>query len=142
MSYISQQLDVMRESQKQVVEDLVLGVFFPKCIKKHTLRECLVDKVEVCGLYDLEHENKHFPSLPKAKEIFQASTVEIEQAYFISQKKPWKPHAPGMNPDPTYFNSRNNMNNHLPSQYYYPNAQQNPTNQPTMKNPTPWIPWE
>ena len=54
-----------------MAEDLVLGVCFPKCKKKHSLREFPLDKVEVCGLCELEQEIKDFPSLPKAKEIFQ-----------------------------------------------------------------------
>ena len=58
---ISSQLDVMREKKKQLAKDLVLGVFFPKCRKKHPLRECPLDKVEVCGLFDLEHETKYCP---------------------------------------------------------------------------------
>ena len=88
MSSISSQSDVMRENKKQEVEDMVLGVFFPKCRKRHLLRECLVDKVEVCHLCNLDHDTKYFPSLPKVKEVFQESIVDTKQAYFISQKKP------------------------------------------------------
>ena len=40
MSSISSQQDVMREKQEKVVEDLVLGVFFAKCRKKNSLKEC------------------------------------------------------------------------------------------------------
>ena len=42
------EIDVPREKQKQAVEDLTLGVFYPKCRKNHPLKECLLDKVEVC----------------------------------------------------------------------------------------------
>ena len=38
MSSISSQLDIMRAKQKQVSEDLVLGVFFPKYGKKYPLK--------------------------------------------------------------------------------------------------------
>ena len=122
MSSISSQLDVMRENTKHAVEHMVLGVFFPKCRKRHPLREFLLDKVEVCGLCDLEHDTKYFPSMPKVKEVFQASTMDMEQSCFISQKKPWKPQIPGISLDPTPFNSWNNVNNHFPPQYSYPNA--------------------
>ena len=88
MSSISSQLDVMRENKKQAVEDMVLGVFFPKCRKMHPLREFLLDKVEVCCLCDLDHDSKYFPSLPKVKEVFQESIMDTKQASFISQKKP------------------------------------------------------
>ena len=97
-----------------MVKDLVLGVLFPKCIKKHLSRECPLDKVEVCGLCDLEHDTKYFPSLPNTKVFFQESTVDVEQACYISQKKPWKPRIPGINSDPTHFNYGNNVNNQFP----------------------------
>ena len=60
MSYISSQLDVLREKLRQAKQDLALGVFCPKCIKKHPLRECPLDKVEVCVLCDLDHDTKEF----------------------------------------------------------------------------------
>ena len=84
MSSISLQLDVMRENKKQGDEDLVVGVFCPKCIKKHPLRECLLEKVEVCGMCDLEHETKYFPLLSKYKSFFQSSIVDTEKNSFIS----------------------------------------------------------
>ena len=90
MSSISSQLYVMREKQKQVAEDMVLGLFFPKCRNKHPLREFPLDKVEVCGLCDLDHNTKDCPSLQKVKEIFQESSVDVEKAYFISVKNLWK----------------------------------------------------
>ena len=48
MSSISSEIDVLRAKKKQLVEDLALGVFFPRCRKKHPLKECPLDKVEVC----------------------------------------------------------------------------------------------
>ena len=89
MSSISSQLNVMREKQKQVDEYLVLGVLFPKCRKKHPLREFPLDKVEVCGLCELEQYTKYYPSLLKAKALFQASTVDTKHVCFIVQKKLW-----------------------------------------------------
>ena len=44
----SSEIDVLRVKQKQAVEDLKLDVFFPKCRKKHPMKECPLDKVEVC----------------------------------------------------------------------------------------------
>ena len=58
MSSISSEIDVLREKQKQVVEDLTLAVFCHRCRKNHPLKECLLDKVEVCQLCELNHETK------------------------------------------------------------------------------------
>ena len=48
MSSISSKIDVLRANQKQAVEDLTLAIFRPKCRKNHPLKECPLDKVEVC----------------------------------------------------------------------------------------------
>ena len=72
MSSISLEIDVLRAKQKQVVEDLTLGVLCPKCRKNHPLKECPLDKVEVCQLCKLNHDTKEFHSLPQVK------AVEIE----------------------------------------------------------------
>ena len=71
MSSISSKIDVLREKQKQVVEDLTLSVFYPKCRKKHPLKECPLDKVEVCQLCELNHDTKECPSLPQVKEFLR-----------------------------------------------------------------------
>ena len=48
MSSISSKIDVLRAKQKQAVEDLTLGIFFPKCRKNQPMKECSLEKVEVC----------------------------------------------------------------------------------------------
>ena len=109
MSSISSEIDVLKAKQKQAVEDLTLGVFCPRCRKNHPLRECLLDKVEVCQLCELNHDMKECPSLPQVKAVLQASTPEVESAYFIAQKKPWQPRNQGMPLDSFPF--LNNMGN-------------------------------
>ena len=84
MSSISLEIDVLRAKQKKVVEDLTLGVFFPRCRKRHPLKECPLDKVEVCHLCELNHDTKECPSLPQVKEVLQASNTDVQPTYFIS----------------------------------------------------------
>ena len=91
MSSIFSEMEVLREKQRKVVEDLTLGVFSPRCRKKNPLKECPLDKVEACQLCELNHDTKECPSLPQVKVVLQESTSDVEQAYFISQKKPWQP---------------------------------------------------
>ena len=69
MSSISSEIDVLREKQKQAVEDLTLGIFYPKFRKNHPLKECPLNKVEVCQLCELNHDTKEFPSLPQMKVV-------------------------------------------------------------------------
>ena len=87
MTSISLEIDVLRENKKQAVEDLILGVFYPKCRKKNPLKEFPLDKVEVCQIFELNHDTKECPSLPQVKEILQASNLDVEPTYFIAQKK-------------------------------------------------------
>ena len=142
MSSISSEIDVMREKQKQAVEDLTLGVFCPRCRKKHPLKECPLDKVEVFRLCELNHDIKEFPSLPQVKAFLQASTLDVEPAYFIGQKKPWQPRNQGMTPDSfPFLNKMNNWNNmhHMNPQFPspYSNHQWHPS-QPPMQNFNYW----
>ena len=58
MSSISSEIDVLREKQKQAVEDLTLGVFCPRCRKNHPLKEFPLDKIELCQLCELNHDTK------------------------------------------------------------------------------------
>ena len=77
----------------------------------------------------------------------QGSEEEVEKAYFINQRKPWKQRTQGMRSYLTSsFNSWNNVYNQGPPQhpiqYLMPNIPQAPW-QATMSNqyPTPWMPW-
>ena len=67
MSSISSEIDVLREKQKQALEYLTLCVFYPRCRKKHPVKECPLDKVEVWRLYELNHDTKECPSLPQSE---------------------------------------------------------------------------
>ena len=135
MSSISSKLDVLREKKRQAVEDLTLGVFYPRCRKKHPLKECPLDKVEVCQIYELNHDTKECPSLPQVKVVMQESTPDVEQAFSIAQKNPWQPRNHSMNPDLLLF--WNNMNTQFPS--CYSNNQCHPS-QDFMQNPNSWSP--
>ena len=57
MSSISSEIDVLRAKQKQAVQDLTLGVFYPRHRKKHPLKE-----------FPLDHDTKEFP-LPQVKAV-------------------------------------------------------------------------
>ena len=133
----------MKVKQKQVVEDLTLGVFYPQCRKNHPLRESPLDKVEVCQMCELNHDMKECPSLPQVKVVLQESTPEVESAYFIARKKPWQPRNQGMPLDSFPFlnnmgnwnNNMQNVNTQFPSNYTQWNS-----SQPAMQNYNSWNP--
>ena len=125
MSSISSEIDVLRTKQKQAIEDITLGVLFPRCRKKHPLKEFPLDKVEVCQLCKLNQDTKECPSLPQVKAVLQETTPDMEPAYFIAQKKHQHPQNQGMNPDSfPFLNNMNNWNNmhHMNTQFPSPNS--------------------
>ena len=108
-------MDVVRAKKKQAVKYLTLVLFCPRCRKKHPLKECPLDKVEVCQLCELNHDTKECPSLPQVKAVLQKSTSNVDQAYFIAEKKPWQPQNQVMNSDPLpFWNNMDNMNTQFP----------------------------
>jgi hypothetical protein len=63
-------------------------VFRAKCRDRHPHKEFPLDSVEVCGIFKLDNATKLFPSFPGLKLVFQGSSEEMKQAYFI-YKTPW-----------------------------------------------------
>ena len=145
MTSISLKIDVLRAKQKQAIEYLTLGVFYPRCRKNHPLKECPLNKVEVCQLCELNHDTKECPSLPQVKGFLQASTPDVEPTYFIAQKKPWKPQNQDMTPNLFPFsNNMNNWNNMQHMNTQFPSSYSNPQwypSQPPIQNFNSWNPW-
>ena len=77
-----------------------LSIFCSKCRQKHPLRECPLNNVELCGLCEQGHPTNLFPTILKLKATMQGNEEEVEQAYFVSQQKPWKQRTQGMNSNP------------------------------------------
>jgi hypothetical protein len=104
--------------------------------------------VELCSLCEQGHSTDTCPALPKLKAAMQSNDEEVEQAYFVNQRKPWQQQrTQGMSTDhASSFNSSNNIYNQglpqYPMQYPMPNVPQAPW-QAAMPNqyPTPWMPW-
>ena len=127
MSSISLEIDVLREKQKQAIEDLKLGIFYPKCRKNHPLKEFPLDKVEVFQLCEMNHDTKECPSLPQVKVVLQESTPDVEPTYFIAQNKPEQPQNQGMTLDLFPFsNNMNNWNNMQNMNTKFPSSYSNP----------------
>jgi len=48
---LSEQIDNLKIQNKKKHENVALSIFYHKCRKKHALRECLLDSVEICVIY-------------------------------------------------------------------------------------------
>jgi len=88
-------------------------VFFPTCRKKHPQRECPLNSIEECAICELNHVKSSCPSLLGLKVVFQGTSEEMEQLYFMGPKKRWKPWSlmgnQGMFPDPSQYFRNFNM---------------------------------
>ena len=74
---LSEQIDTLKLQNKQKDETNALTIFCPKCINKHSLRECPLDAkfIETCVIFLENHETKSFPSIPGLKVYFQEETT-------------------------------------------------------------------
>jgi hypothetical protein len=56
LGMIGSQLDTLKIKKKQEEENPILSIFFPKCRKRHPLRECPLDNVSVCAICTENHK--------------------------------------------------------------------------------------
>lgn len=123
LSTLSSRLDVLETKSKQEKHkalEKTMAVFCPKCRKKHALRECPTDSIEICQLCETEHSTDQCPSLPQLKEACMADQGDVNALYAMNPQRPWKPCPPGMSE----------------SNFQFPYAQ----NQ-TWNIPMPWQTW-
>jgi len=139
-SFISQ-IDSLRVKKKQADSDMALSILCSKCRNKHPLRECPLNSVQVCLIFELDHGTEQCPSLLGVKESMHATNEEAKAVYLITQRRQWNMRGQGMNPlfSHATFNYWNNMNNRL--QYGQMNVP--PPNQmaPPFQDPNAWVPW-
>jgi hypothetical protein len=149
LSSFSSQLDTFQAKKKKEEVDLTLVVFCPRCRKKHPLRECPLDNIEICGICEQNHDTKNCPSLPELKVVYQGATGETKKICFMAQKRPWPPKAPGMTQEqsqfPPYYTQyqypQQNWYASMPWQQGKPQMQNQPWQQgwrgPSLQQPTP-----
>jgi hypothetical protein len=88
LNSLRSQLDTFQPKKKKEEVNPTLAIFCSKCRKKHSLRECPLDNIEVCGIYEQNHDTKSFPSSPKLKAVYQGASGETEQICFVAEKRP------------------------------------------------------
>ena len=66
LSTLGTQVEVSKTNKRQEQQDQqdqALSIFCPKCRKKHPLKECPLNTVEICGLCTSNHKNDDCPRL-------------------------------------------------------------------------------
>jgi hypothetical protein len=69
---IGSQLDTLKLKKKQEEENASMSIYFPRCRRKHSLRECPLDNILVCGFYTKDHSTAKCPSLPSLLAIYRS----------------------------------------------------------------------
>ena len=143
----------MQDKKKQAEVEAALAIFCSKWREKYPLRECPVDKVQICTICEKDHETQQCPFLPGIKAALQPTEEEAEAIYLLTQRRQWKPRWQGMNSSTPFrrwnnypsFKQANyppfNKMNYPPppfNQMTFPPMQQ--TNPPFV-DPTMWNPW-
>lgn len=90
MRSLSSQLDELQIKKKHDEIEKAVSIFYPECRKKHPLKECPLNNIEVCAPCEQDHPTQLFPSLPRLKAVLKGTTEETEQDYFVAPKKKWQ----------------------------------------------------
>lgn len=57
---LTTQLDIMQAKEKQAKVEQNLAIFYPRCRKKHSHREFLLDTIQMCTICTKDHATKGF----------------------------------------------------------------------------------
>jgi hypothetical protein len=77
----------MKIKNKKEEETLPLAIFCPRCRKKHPRHGCPLDNIEICVIYEQDHDTKDCPSLPRIKSVYQGTSERVEKLCLINLKR-------------------------------------------------------
>lgn len=106
-----------------------LILFCLNCQKKHPLRECEMNNINLCKICELEHSTGQCPELLILKVVHRELSESVQSSYFITPRRPWQPQPPSMSQVFSSFNSWNNAYNtqQYPWKYSTPSLAQFPS---------------
>jgi len=90
-------MGTLQAKKKQMELEKTMVIFCPQCRKKHPLKECPLDTIEICAICEQSHSTCACPSLLALKAVFQGANEEPDQLYFMGSKKLWWPQSSGLN---------------------------------------------
>jgi hypothetical protein len=94
-------LDTLKIKKKQEEENAAMSIYCPRCRRKHSSRECPLDKNLVCGFYTEDHSNEKCPSLPSLLAIYRSGDPG-ESSY--APRRSWQPRN-----EPTYLDPQSQV---------------------------------
>jgi hypothetical protein len=79
LSTLGSQLDTLKIKKKHEEENAAMSIFFPRCRRKHSSRECPLDNISVCGFYTEDHSTENCPSLLGLLAIYNRPTKAVSK---------------------------------------------------------------
>jgi hypothetical protein len=68
-------LDTLKIKKKQEEENATMSIYYPRCRRKHSSRECPLDNISVCGFCIEDHVTEKCPSLPSLLAIYRSGDL-------------------------------------------------------------------
>ena len=139
LSTLGTQIETLKARKRQEEEDQLMAVFCPKCRKKHALKDCPLENIQVCAFCTENHDIFHCSKVKVLHNCNVVANADMENVYYMGAKRPWQPKlAPqGMFPNqnlqfPVHdqMYAQNSWNVPMPWQHQnYPQQQWRPSQQ-------------
>ena len=94
LSTLGTQIDTLKAKKRQEEEDQMMVVFSPKCRKKHALKDCPLENIQVCAFCTKNHDIFHCSKVKVLQNSNVAANTNMENVYFMGAKRPWQPRPP------------------------------------------------
>jgi len=91
LSTLGNQIDTLKAKKKQEDENHIMSIFCPKCRKKHALKDCPLENIQVCALCTEHHDMFNYPKVKVLQNCNMAPNTEMENVYYMGTKRPWQP---------------------------------------------------
>ena len=88
LSTLGTEVEVLKTKkiqEQQDQQDQALSIFFPNCRKKHPLKECPLNIVQICGLCTSNHKTDDCPRLKELQAARMEENQSMESLYFMGQ---------------------------------------------------------
>ena len=91
LSTLGNQIDTLKAKKKQEDEDQIMGIFCPKCQKKHALKDCPLENIQVCAFCTENHDILNCSKVKVLQNCNMAANAEMEIFYYMVARRPWQP---------------------------------------------------
>jgi len=91
LSTLGNQIDTLKSKKKQEDEDQIMAIFCPKFRKRHALKDCPLENIQVCAFCTENHDILNCSKVKVLQNCNMAANAEMENVYYMGAKRPWQP---------------------------------------------------